>query len=169
MKPRICIIGHARHGKDTVAEIIHKHTGLTFLSSSMASAQIFIYDLLKAKYGYQTFEECFQDRMNHRKEWHDLICEFNKDDPSRLARHIMAISDIYVGMRSNLEIQECKQHKTFNLVIGVFDPSKPLEPNDSFDIDIWKESDFIMIAQKDMKKLEYNVMRLCNGIIHYVK
>lgn len=169
MKPRIVLIGNAAHGKDTVAEIIHKHTGLTFLSSSMAAAQIFIYDLLKDKYGYRSFKQCFEDRVNHRKEWHDLICDLNYSDKATLARHIMKISDIYVGMRSNAEIQECKRIGLFNLVIGVFDPSKPLEPKESFDIDIFRESDFIIIAQPNIKKLEYNVKRIVNGIVHYIK
>ena len=38
--------------KDTLAELFNKHFGLTFMSSSQASADFFLYDQLKDKYGY---------------------------------------------------------------------------------------------------------------------
>ena len=49
----------------------------------------------------------------------------------------MKSNDIYTGMRSNRELVACTNDGIFDLVIGVFDPMKPLEPRDSFDIDIW--------------------------------
>ena len=82
----LLIIGHARHGKDTVAEIISEFTGYKFESSSMAAARIFIFDALKEKYGYKSFNECFEDRVNRRKEWYDLICAFKEKDSSSLAK-----------------------------------------------------------------------------------
>ncbi len=64
----ILIIGHGRHGKDTLAELIQVYTGFTFKSSSESAAEIFIYDALKEKYGYKSFIECYEDRHNHRAE-----------------------------------------------------------------------------------------------------
>lgn len=141
---KICVIGHARHGKDTAAETLRDNFGLTFQSSSQAAADIFIYDRLKNKYGYKTPEECFEDRVNHRKEWKDLICAYNEEDKTALARVIMENNDIYVGMRSNVELDSCIEAGIFDLVIGIFNPNKDLEPADSFDIDIWAKSDFII-------------------------
>ena len=146
MKNKILIIGHARHGKDTVAQMISDNTGLTFESSSVAAAKIFLYDALKDKYGYSSFNECYEDRVNRRKEWHDLICEYNKEDKARLAKDILSINDMYVGMRSNEEVNKCLKDGIFDIVIGVFDPNKPLEPKESFDIDMFAMSDFIIIA-----------------------
>jgi hypothetical protein len=80
--------------------------GYNYKSSSLAASEIFIYDTLKDKYGYKTPEECFEDRVNHRAEWFDLICDYNKDDKARLAKEIMKSADIYVGMRSN---EECER------------------------------------------------------------
>lgn len=132
---KILIIGHARHGKDTLAELWRDEFGMTFCSSSMKAAEIFIFDELKGKYGYSNFEECFNDRVNHRAEWHDLICEYNKNTPSRLAREIIKDSDCYVGMRSKLEIMSCQVQSMFDLVVWV-DASKrlPLEGSNSLDI-----------------------------------
>jgi hypothetical protein len=53
---KILILGNARHGKDTLAELFNKYFGLTFMSSSQASADFFLYDQLKDKYGYTSPE-----------------------------------------------------------------------------------------------------------------
>jgi hypothetical protein len=135
MKPKICIIGHGRSGKDTVAEILCAMYGFTFQSSSMAAAKIFIYDELKDKYGYESFDECYRERHNNREEWFRLITRYNSSDPSRLARNIMQDSDIYVGMRSRVEIEACKRERIFDLTIWVDAALRiPEESSKSFNI-----------------------------------
>jgi len=153
---KLLIIGHGRHGKDTVAQMISDCTGLTFESSSMAAAKIFIYDKLKNKYGYKNFNHCYNDRSNHRAEWHNLICEYNKDDKAKLAKKIILLNDMYVGMRSNEEIEKCQEDNLFDYIISVYDPNKPLEPKDSFDIDLFEKSDIIFITG-DLDKVRKNV------------
>lgn len=136
MNNKILIIGHARHSKDTLAEIWRDHYGLTFQSSSKSASDIFLYDELKDKYGYKTSEECFEDRVNHRAEWKELICEYNKEDRAKLAKGILEHSDCYVGMRDREEIKECMRQGLFDIIIWV-DASErlPLEDSSSFDID----------------------------------
>lgn len=141
---KILIIGHARHGKDTAAEMLQQLYGYTFESSSVAAARIFLFDVLKEKYGYGSFIECFNDRVNRRAEWHDAICEYNKDDKARLAKDILAGSNMYVGMRSDVEVEECIKQGIFDHVIAVYDPRKPEEDKCSFNIDIWKKADFVV-------------------------
>jgi hypothetical protein len=157
---RIVIIGHMANGKDTVAEMIKKHFGYTFKSSSIAASEIFLFDKLKAKYGYKTPEECFEDRVNHRAEWHDEICEYNREDAARLAKDIMKDNDIYVGMRSNRECISCMIDRVFDIVIGVYDPRKPLEPKSSFDIDLFAMSDIIIPNAGSLEDLESKVKKL---------
>lgn len=134
--PKLLIIGSARWGKDTLAELLEEQIGLKFLSSSLAASNIFLYDALKEKYGYTTPEECFEDRMNRRPEWYQLICDYNKDDKARLAKGILEITDCYVGMRDRDEIQECIKQGLFDLIVWV-DASErlPLESKESFNID----------------------------------
>ena len=136
---KLLIVGNGRHGKDSMAEILQEHFGLTFMSSSQAAADIFIYDELKEKYGYKTSEECFEDRSNHRTEWYEMICDYNKDDKARLAKEILKLTDCYVGMRDSGEIAECIKQGLFYRVVWV-DASErlPLEPKESFNI---KEDD----------------------------
>jgi hypothetical protein len=101
---KILIIGHARHGKDTVAEILAALLGIKMpVSSSGVANEHFIFDRLAPIYGYLTLDECFQDRVNHRAEWFQLIQEFNRDDGAKLTRLILEYSDIYVGLRCRRE------------------------------------------------------------------
>lgn len=134
--PKLLIVGSARHGKDTLAELLNEEFGYTFESSSQSAANIFLYDALKDKYGYKNPEECFEDRVNHREEWYLAICEYNKDDRARLAKGILERSDCYVGMRDIDEIEECLRQGIFDLIIWV-DASErlPKEDASSFNID----------------------------------
>lgn len=166
MKKKICIIGHARHGKDTLAEMINQRYGYKSESSSQAASRLFLYDALKDKYGYKTPEECFDDRVNHRAEWFDMICEYNKNYPGQLAADIMKSNDIYTGMRSNRELVACIDDGIFDLVIGVFDPMKPLERRDSFDIDIWGMSDIIIPNAGSLYHLRHKVELLKELLAH---
>lgn len=125
-----------RHGKDSMSEILRDNLDFKFMSSSQAAADIFIYDLLKEKYGYKTSEECFEDRVNHRAEWYQLICDYNKDDRTSLARGILELANCYVGMRDRDEILACMRDGLFDLIVWV-DASERLPSEDvsSFNID----------------------------------
>lgn len=157
---KILILGHANHGKDTLAGIISELFGYSFKSSSVAATEIFLYDALRDKYGYKTTGECFEDRINHRAEWHDLICEYNTPDKAKLAREILKQNDMYVGMRSHEEIVECHNQHLFDLVLGIFDPRKPLESVDSFSIDVFEESDIVVPNAKSIDHLREKVKTL---------
>jgi hypothetical protein len=114
----------------------------------------------KEKYGYQTPEDCFEDRVNHRVEWYDLICEFNFFDKTALAREIVKDVDCYVGMRDRDEIEACIKHNIFDLIIWVDACERlPLEPKDSFNIDK-SCADIIIDNNYDLDSLYKKVIRL---------
>lgn len=114
---KLLILGKARHGKDTLAEILRDFHGIDFKSSSMFCAEKVVYPVLKEKYGYETVEECYKDRVNHREEWARLIEGYNLPDRARLAREILEESQCYVGMRSQEEFDEAR--KLFDYIIWV--------------------------------------------------
>jgi hypothetical protein len=157
---KLLIIGHKRHAKDTLAEIFRDKFGLTFESSSQAAANIFLYDLLKDKYGYKTSEECFEDRVNHRPEWYKAICEYNIEDKARLAKGILKRTQCYVGMRDRDEIEECLSQGLFDLIIWVDASDRlPLENSSSFNID--KSCAHIIIENNGtLEEFEEKAMRL---------
>jgi hypothetical protein len=157
---KLLIIGHARHGKDTVAEYLRELFGYNFESSSQAASRIFLYEALKGKYGYQSPEECFEDRVNHRQEWHDLICAYNAIDPVRLAKDILKTSNVYVGMRSDREVEAAVEQGIFDYIIGVYDYRKPEESKDSFNINMWEKADIIIPNSSTLQKLKERVNML---------
>lgn len=159
---KLLIIGNARHGKDTLAELLNEYYGLTFMSSSQASADIFLYDLLKDKYGYKTKEECFEDRVNHRDEWYKLICEYNKDNRARLASDILKKSSCYVGMRDKEEFDECVRQGLFDLIIWVDASGRlPIEPSTSFNINK-SDADIVIENNGTFEEFKEKARRLGN-------
>ena len=111
----LMIIGHGGHGKDELA----KAMGLKYESSSQAANRLFIYDSLKGDFGYNSPEQCYNDRRSKRELWHDLICKFNADDPARLAKEMLKTSDHYCGIRSKRELEAIKAERLYDLYIWV--------------------------------------------------
>ena len=157
--PNILILGHARHGKDTVAEMLESIAKLSFKSSSEAALEIFLFDVLNDKYGleYSDLPSAFYDRVNHRSKWFVEISEYNTPDPTRLAREIMKSNDIYVGLRSAKEIDACLEKGVFDIVVGVHDYRKPLEPESSNDADPFKYSDYMILNNGSLDDLKEKV------------
>ncbi len=96
---KILVLGHGRHGKDTVAAILRDEYVLSFISSSEACAEVLkpVLDLLHGE------RDHFAERHDHRELWKRLISLYNAADPSALAKHILSKCDMYVGMRSARE------------------------------------------------------------------
>lgn len=118
MKPKILVIGYKEHGKDTVGELLRDNHGIDFRSSSLFLAEKVVRPALEAQgITYDTLEECFEDRGNHRVAWRDAISEHNADDPAKLSQAILEVCNCYVGMRSNREFQVARH--LFDAVVWV--------------------------------------------------
>lgn len=120
---KILILGDMRSGKDTLGELLNKHFGMTFKSSSEMAMELFIFDEIADQFGYSTMEQCFEDRVNHRTLWYKMICGYNKNDRARLTKEILKEYDCYVGMRDLEEFNASKE--LFDVIIWV-DASKRL-------------------------------------------
>lgn len=103
-KPKILILGYARHGKDTAAEMLSQDYGLCFTSSSQFCAEAIVRPALAAQgIVYPDTQACFADRERHRSKWYDAIAQFNASDPARLGRTLFQQFDIYCGLRNARE------------------------------------------------------------------
>lgn len=121
-RPRLLILGHGRHGKDTVAEILRDEHGFSFISSSYYLAEKVVQpELDRRGITYPDLKACYDDRANHRELWRDIIAEFNREDGARLAKMILAECDCYVGMRTPREYHASRH--LFDAVVWV-DASK---------------------------------------------
>jgi hypothetical protein len=136
--PKILVLGHARHGKDTVAEVLRDEYGFSFASSSHFCAERVMMPYYNSKMGhpgYANVEDCYADRVNNRAEWFNQIQAYNSPDRGRLAREILETSDLYVGMRCKEEFAAAKDAFDFILWVDATERGLPLEPEDSFDIE----------------------------------
>ena len=159
-KKKLLVIGHGRHGKDTVCEILRDKYGYSFESSSQFCSRLFIYDMLKDKYGYKTEEQCYNDRHNHRQEWYEAICNYNVPDASRLGRAMFSEYDIYCGLRNKREFFAMQNTGVFDYAIWV-DRSDHLPPEskNSMSLEHWM-ADFTIDNNGSLEDLEFNVEQL---------
>jgi len=159
-KPNLLIIGHAQHGKDTVAELISEKFNLQFSSSSMFCAEKFLWDNW-GKERYDSFEEFYSDRSNNRTVWGNLISAWNTPDKCRTARTMLEEgNNMYVGMRRKDELNACIKAKLFDMIIWV-DASirKPLESVESMRLSM-QDSTYIIDNNKSKDELNKTINRL---------
>jgi hypothetical protein len=164
MKKNLLVIGHGRHGKDTVCEILRDKYGYSFESSSQFCSKLFIYEQLKDKYGYDNEEQCYADRHNHRAEWYDAICNYNVPDAATLGREMFKAYDIYCGLRNKREFFAMQNTGVFDYAIWV-DRSMHLPPesNDSMSLEQWM-ADFTIDNNGSLEDLKFNIDQLMNYI-----
>ena len=164
-KKHIYIVGHGQHGKDTVAETLRDNFGFTFTASSWFMAEKVVFPALKDKYGYETAEQCFNDRRNHRAEWFDLIDKANPNG-TELSEAIFKHNDIYVGIRNKRELDAVKADSRFDPLIIWVDASDRLgpEPSDSMGITI-NDADYVVDNNGTVEDLVDNISTLAYQLI----
>lgn len=145
---KLLILGHANHGKTTVANLFCRHLPhLTFLDSSRAALDIFLWNRLRELgYHYPSLSAAYECRKAPwmRKIWFDEICDYNRDDPARLAKAVLNCADVYVGMRSRREYESCRRQELFDKVIWVDNPR--IEPESHESMGIEYDSEMIYIS-----------------------
>lgn len=120
MKPKLLVLGHARHGKDTVSELFATRFGLSFVSSSYFVAERAVRPALElAGISYSSLDACYADRVNHRAAWFNAIADYNSGDPAKLGRELFSEHDIYCGLRSLREFVALYRESAFDVCIWV--------------------------------------------------
>lgn len=124
---KILILGHGGHGKTLFAKLLKLKFGYKFSDSSLFCAENVVFPKLKEKYGYETFMDCFNERIWHREEWKEIISEFNTPDKTKLSKMILEKNDMYVGMRCREEFFASKH--LFDKIYFVRDLRKDCDPS----------------------------------------
>jgi len=127
---KLLIIGHGRHGKDSVGEILAHDYGLAFVSSSEFAAQKAVFPMVSDI--YVDWHQCFADRHNHRELWGHAIAAYNLRPGPMLAEQILEVHDVYVGMRRRSELERVRALFDFVVWVDRSDhlPPEPLSSND---------------------------------------
>ena len=158
-KPKLLIIGHGRHGKDTVCEILRDYHGHKFISSSLFVAEKAVWPNWGRDYGvWDTVEECYEDRANYRASWAREISAYNTPDKSRTATEMFDEGhNIYCGVRMRDELEACKDKGLFDLIIWV-DRSDhlPSEPLSSMEL-TKEDADFFLNNNGSIRNLWLSV------------
>lgn len=175
----ILVLGYARHGKDTVGELLQANYGLHFTSSSEFCAKHVVFPEVRRLWDrwekmigagagvdkpkvpdYSSPEECFTDRANHRAFWYETIWAYNNPDPTALGRAIFNENDVYCGLRHPAEFHALVNAGVPDLVVWV-DRSEHLPPEDSSSCGVqpWM-ADFVIDNNGDLEALERNVRSL---------
>lgn len=163
--PKLIVVGHGRHGKDTACEILRDKYGFEFTSSSMFCAEEvmlpYFRDVLLDD-SYANAKECFDDRHaeNNRAIWYQGITEYNTPDKARLGKAILGQYDIYNGLRNRAELWALQSAGVADYVIWV-DRSDHVGPEDpsSMTIEPWM-ADFHIDNNGSLAELELNISRL---------
>lgn len=165
--PKLILVGHGRHGKDTVAEMLRDRYGFRFCSSSLFCAErVMMPAFSEMGITYDSAETCFEDRHgfsavgDHRTFWFDRIKEYCNPDKARLARELFEQNDIYVGMRDRRELWATKLAFPGVKVVWVDASDRlPPEQGSSMNIEPWM-ADFFLDNSGDLSQLELGVKRL---------
>ena len=107
-----------------------------------------------------SLDECYADRVNHRQDWYEQIKAFNTPDAARLAREIYADNDIYVGMRSEVELNAVRDERLFDYSIWV-DRSKHVSPEPSTSCSVTKEmANYVIDNNGTLEQLKIKTLSL---------
>lgn len=164
-RPKLLIIGYARHGKDTVGEILRDDYGYKFTSSSMFVAQEVMWDNWGCAV-YNDFDEMFEDRVNHRVLWMQMISAFNTPDKTNTASTMLSRGfDMYVGMRRLDELEACREKGVFDYVVWVDGSERHPPETGSMDITLENaKPDFIVDNNGTLQDLHTNVFDLAQKL-----
>lgn len=160
---KILILGHGRHGKDTLSEILRDIAGLKFESSSMAAMESAVWPVMSKKYGYIDMNECYDDRVNHRDEWRQLITDYNTPDKGRLCREILERNDMYVGMRCPDEYS--KTCGLFDLIFWVSAYPRIIEDDESMGIQFDSHEMIYVDNSGDIEELRTVAGLICKELL----
>lgn len=131
---KLNINGYAQHGKDTVADMFCEEVGLVKVSASHIYARL-IRDL-GVLGPYESVEECYQDRVNHRKEWYDFIRRETKANPYFFIDMCLLEGDMYVGHRARWEFEQTKDVFDATIWVDASSRGMPEESLDSCDLTV---------------------------------
>lgn len=157
----VIIFGHKQHGKDTACEYLEAKYGVSFASSSLFACQLFLFEQMRKEgHSYETIEECFADRVNHRKYWYEAIRDYNTPDKTRLGTKLFSKNDVYCGIRDLEEFQALKAAGMVRLAIFI-DASGRLEKEDpeSMKMDI-EDADIVITNNGTLEEFYDKLDRL---------
>lgn len=159
---KLLVLGHAQHGKDTVADYIALHLGLLSTSSSKFAIEDWIFE--KDSKNFKSPDDMYERRNEIRTFLFEEIKQSLAGDLSSLGRKIFKNNDIYVGCRNSEEVIAIQNAGLVDLTIFV-DASERKEPESKESCNITKElADIIIDNNSTVEVLEKRLYNFCRII-----
>lgn len=151
---KLNINGYAQHGKDTVADMFVRVGKLIKLNASHFIA----YDIMHlTDLGpYESLQECYEDRVNHRATWYDFIRERNADMPNYYVEKCLEGGDMFVGHRNRSEFELSKDMFDATIWVDASERGLPKEDISSCDLDVTGH-DFVINNGRSLEWTEEQV------------
>lgn len=160
--PKLLVIGHARHGKDTAAQLLADRLGLSWASSSEFVARKAIWPLVEDLGIWPDWRAAYADRDAHRELWFHAIAAYNCRPGPTLAAQLLDAHDIYTGMRKRAELDRSRD--LFDLVIWV-DRSEVLPPEPGASMELTAaDADLLLDNNGDLARLAAGAVSLARMI-----
>ena len=143
-KPILAISGDSRAGKDTIAGLIRNIVGIPYVHSTSYAAALLIWADIQSEHDcrfpmtlphYETMEELYADRVNHRRFWADWIDNYNRKNQQGIGLYLLSCSQgnqILTGIRKTKEILLCQERKLVDLTIWVHRPGNPRDSTQEY-------------------------------------
>lgn len=155
---RLMIIGHGRHGKDTVAACLEAF-GHQYVSSSRYVGEHCVWPSW-GKDRYFSMEDCYEDRLMCRKTWKQLIRAYNTPDLTRTITEMFdAGMTMYVGMRDKDEFEAARNKYPDMQILWVYNPRIPEETTECFDIERPRDA-IVVLNDGGLRDLTHRVWSL---------
>jgi len=116
---KLLIIGHGRHGKDTVCDLMTEMYGLRCTSVSKAMSEE-VYQHAGRDMDYDDSASFYADRHNHRQLWYETIRDITWNQPEVVG--VSALNggyDVLNGVRSRVEFDAIKATGLYDYVVWV--------------------------------------------------
>jgi hypothetical protein len=159
---KLIICGYPRCGKDTVAQLISEIYNYKFTSTSMILVDKVIYPAMQ--HLYDNKEECYNDRVNNRHYWAELLYKYNKSNPTRFMREVFKENDIYCGLRSRRELLSAMRNNLVDISIWVDSAKRVNKHDDAINIYPY-DCDIIIDNNGDKEDLIKN-LNILNGVLY---
>jgi len=157
---KLRINGYARHGKDTVADMISLKYGLVKPDASRIIARYLVTSRLPKDWYQGTLNEqieaAYYDRVNHRAGWYNFVSDMGAET---LCKEVMREGDIYVGERRRESFELTKD--LFDFSIWVTSENRGFKPEPLSSCDLTSEGhDYILFNDGTLEDLEVKVMTM---------
>jgi len=159
---KVAISGRGKAGKTTASKMLAEISGLRYMcSTSQALSKVVFEKMIEKGHNFESVEECWGERASHRKEWGEIIKEYNQPDGVTLYTDMSAENDIFDGIRRSEELAACSDFGLVDVVIWIERDAAPDDVSLTYGMDA---CDIIIYNNSTLEELRDKLLLLWSGM-----